>query len=752
MELRAVSAEQWDVLEQIVDEALDAAPEAREGIVRARCDADVVMRDAALAWLRACDEGARLLDTPLDAASFEAALHDTVARDSATHDGALDRGGAQVGPWRLLHEIGRGGMGVVYLAERTGGDVRQRIALKFMRHADALDAVGMRRFHDERRILAALAHPAIARLVDVGMDDGIPWLAMEYVAGAPIDAWCDVRALTVEARIELFCQVADAVQHAHARLVVHRDLKPANILVSDDGHPTLLDFGIAKLLDASGLQTGTHVAMRSDLLTRPGLQPMTPAYASPEQKRGESSSTVSDVYALGVLLHALLTGALPTDGIAASTVVRRGTSAAAAQRGTTPARLARRLRGDLDIIIARAIDAEPSRRYATVDAMATDLRRHLKGLPVHARRDSAAYRFRRLVARNPAASIAAALSAVLVVAFTLSTEVQSRRLRAQALVLREQAETLRRERDKATEVTRFLQGVLVSADPYRPGAAVPTLRDVLDRGAVDVERRLGDSPEIRAQLYNAMAPAYFGLGDWARAGDLAQKAVTLRRSVYPPNDAALAASLVYLAGVRLNQTRAAEAETYAREALALFRVLGNGSPGDTLRALSTLGAALQKQGRLAEAGDVHGTLLAAERLLRPLDPVRRAQFTRNLAHVLRDQKRYGEAKALYAEAYAHHIAAFGREHPESANSAVNLGNAYFLTGELESALLLLREGVMTKRRLLGIAHPDVAGDQLTYARALERAGRMSEARQYRAEADVALARVGAGQLRRTASP
>ena len=307
-------------------------------------------------------------------------------------------------------------------------------------------------------------------------------------------------------------------------------------------------------------------------------------------------------------------------------------------------------------------------------------------------------------------------------------------------MLREQAETLRSERDKADEVTQFLQSVLVSANPYRPGAAATTLREVLDRGALDVERRLRDRPEIRAQLYTAMAPAYFGLGEWTRAGDLAEKAVLLRRAVSGPDDPQLAASLVYLADVRLNQLRAVEAEHHALEALSIFRSLRGRSPGDTLRALSTLGATLHKQGKLAEAGEVHGALLAAERLHRPVDVVRLAQFTRNVAHVMRDQRRYAEATTLYAEAYAHHVAAFGRDHPESANSAVNLGNAYFLAGDLARALPLLREGVMTKRRRLGVTNPDVAGDQLTYARSLERAGRRVEAGRWRAEAEAVLAR------------
>lgn len=759
-------ATRWQRLEDLVDAALDAPPAKREAVVREACADDAVLADVALAWLRECadDASTGVLDRPLESFDVQAAWRDALMEHDGDYPNAAEdssesstlvleptyRPGVCVGPWRLIREIGRGGMGVVYLAERSDNGVVLRVALKVMRHADIMDAVGLRRFRDEQRILATLAHPAIARLVDVGIDGTTPWLAMEFINGTPIDAWCAAEALSVERRLELFCEVADAVQHAHARLVVHRDLKPANILVSTTGHPTLLDFGIAKLLDAGGMQSGIPGGAAADQLTRPGLQPMTPAYAAPEQKRGAASSTVSDVYALGVLLHELLTGALPQSGALAS---------ASVSPQPDQARRARRLRGDLDTIIARAIDENPSRRYPTAEALAADLRRHLRGLPVLARRDSVAYRLRKFAARHPVPLTAVALSLGLAGAFTVFTAMQSRQLREQAVVLREQTETLRLERDKAMQVTQFLKDVLSNADPYKAGSGVPTLHDVLDRGTADMEQRLHDRPEIRAQLYSAIAPAYFGLGDWTRAGDLAAEAVRLRRPAtarsgagaddLPSKDAdaseaaaqELAASLVYLASVRLNQGLTVEAERHAREALSIMRAASATSTNDSLSALSALGAALQKQGRLREAGDVLASVLRMEHTKTPANPIRLAQFERNLAHVLRDDGRYADATRLYAQAYAHHREALGPEHPESANSAFNLGYIHFLAGHLDQALPLLERGLFTKRRLLGIGNQDVAGDQLTYSRVLKRAGRSTEAKTLRAEADSVLHRI-----------
>jgi tetratricopeptide (TPR) repeat protein len=405
----------------------------------------------------------------------------------------------------------------------------------------------------------------------------------------------------------------------------------------------------------------------------------------------------------------------------------------AAARASTPARLARRLRGDLDVIVARATHADPARRYASADALAADVHRHLHARPVLARPDGLAYRVRKLVARHPAGSAVGVAGTLLVVGFAVVAAVQASRLRAQAVVL-----TM--ERDKGAEVTAFLAGILSSADPYQDGGRVPTLREVLDRGAARADVALRDRPAVRAHLLSAMAPAYFGLGDWERAGDLAAEAVVLRRRTSGVSEAELAASLVYLANVRLNQGRADEAIAQSREALAIRRRLPPSPDTDTLRVLSTLGAALQEAGRLPEAEGVLRTLLAAERGRRPVVPRDMAQVARNLAHVLRDQRRPREAVALYAEAYARHREAFGDGHPETANSAVNLGYAHVLAGDAARGEALLRAGVETKRRLLGLAHHDVRDDARALARVLEARGQVREADALRREVAAAAAR------------
>jgi serine/threonine-protein kinase len=358
------------------------------------------------------------------------------------------------------------------------------------------------------------------------------------------------------------------------------------------------------------------------------------------------------------------------------------------------------------------------------------VRRHLEARPVLARKDGVAYRLRKLVARHPAGSAAAALGAALVVGFGAVAAVQAGRLRAQAAVLTA-------ERDKAAEVTAFLTSILVSADPYQESGRVPTLREVLDRGAARADSTLRDRPLVRAHLLNAMAPAYFGMGDRARAGELADTAVALRRRALAPGHPLLASSLLYLANVRLNDGRAEEAVAQAREALAIRRRLPQTEDSDSSRALAVLGAALQRAGRRAEAERVLRALLAAERARAPVEPRYVAQAARNLAHVVRDGGRARDAIPLYAEAYALHRRVFGDEHPEPANSAVNLGKAHLLAGDAATAEPLLRRGVEVKRRLLGLGHLDTRTNARSLADALDALGRRGEAAALRREVDAA---------------
>jgi eukaryotic-like serine/threonine-protein kinase len=386
------------------------------------------------------------------------------------------RQGERVGPYRVLREIGRGGMSVVYLAERVDGLFEQQVALKFL---GVSHEVGVRRFQQERRILAGLTHPNIARLLDGGSDEwGRPYIVMEYIDGRPLDVFCDASGADIQRRLELVLVVAGAVEYAHRNLVIHRDLKPSNILVTDDGHVKLLDFGIAKLLVPP--ESGDVGAPA----TRTLLRALTPEYASPEQVRGERMTTSSDIYQLGGLLYELLSGARPVSLAGASIAeleraICRGEppppSRMVARERRTPPGLEdplthqRRLRGDLDTIVLKAIATEPEHRYATVGALREDLLRFRQGVPIHARTPTPLYRTAKFVRRNRAGVAAAMALAGVMAIYLVTVTVQSRRIVAEAA--------------KAEQVKEMLVSLFTAANPAVSQGRDPTASDLLDMGA-----------------------------------------------------------------------------------------------------------------------------------------------------------------------------------------------------------------------------------------------------------------------------
>lgn len=384
------SPERWARVDAIVDKALDLPLGERQAFLDKACGDDQALRQAAEEWLAACDDPALIPDTP---AAFFAAPLVNATEGTATGDFIEP---PQIGPYSIVRELGRGGMGTVYLAERRDGELERRVAIKLMRRGTGSDEHLRRRFRDERQILARLDHPNIAALIDGGVtDDGRLYFVMQYVEGLPIDRYCDEHKLSVDARLGLVVAVCAAVQHAHRHQIVHRDLKPGNILVTPDGQPKLLDFGIAKVLELDA-GAGEH--------TRTGERLLTPEYASPEQIRGELVTPASDVHALGVLLHRLLTGQRPFR--------RHANSAHELERAIldeSPTRPSdtvsspekrRRLRGDVDAIVLTALRKDPARRYADAGALATDIERHLSGIAIEARGRATAYRLRTFVNRH----------------------------------------------------------------------------------------------------------------------------------------------------------------------------------------------------------------------------------------------------------------------------------------------------------------------------------------------------------------
>ena len=517
-----VSPATWHTLSKLLDEALDLEPGERatwiEALETTQPELVPVLRK--LLEAHASSETSDLLQQ-LPALDTRAVSAEAVAGLGA---------GSRVGPYRLKNELGSGGMADVWLAERADGAFERDVALKIPRFS-RLRRDLPERFARERDILARLEHPHIARFYDAGVtDDSLPYLAIEYVNGQPITQWCDERTLDVAARLDLFAQVLDAVQFAHASLVIHRDLKPSNILVTADGQVRLLDFGIAKLLSDADTARETR-------LTQVAGRVLTPDYASPEQIKGENLTTATDTYSLGVVLYELITGQLPyrlklqsaaqlEEAIVAVDPARPSSaiSAEAAEaRATNERRLSRAVRGDLDTIVLKALAKEPARRYATIAELADDLRRYLAGRTVHARPASWSYRTRKFISRNRVAVTAAVAVAVALIAATAVSLSQAQRARAQADLARQNAV-------HAEEVKNFILSIFADADTARGGSRSTTAVDLLRQARERLEAAPVTDPSIRAELLNSVGYSLIGLGEYVEAIPVLEQAVQMSAS------------------------------------------------------------------------------------------------------------------------------------------------------------------------------------------------------------------------------
>jgi serine/threonine-protein kinase len=478
----------WSDLERLLDEALDRPAAARAAWLDALDSRFDGIKPQLLALLSRAAE--------VETSDFLATLP-SVELDAAAAVG----GGRIVGPYRLVRELGRGGMGSVWLAERVDGLIDRPVALK-LPHVIAHFSGLAERMARERAILAALNHPHIARLYDAGLaDDGQPYLALEYVEGKPLDVYC--KPLDLQARLRLFLQVANAVAHAHGKLIIHRDLKPANILVTAEGYVRLLDFGIAKLLDDDAVRDGAP--------TEFGPRALTPDYASPEQIRGEPLTVAADVYALGVLLYELLTDRLPYPR-KSRTELEHSILNLEPQRPSDAAPTWRRaLRGDLDTITLKALKKQPEERYPTANALADDVLRHLQGRPVLARPDGTAYRLMKFVGRHKVGVAAAAAALFAIV--------------AGAAISIWQARVAIAEKEHAQAVERFVVSIFQEADPYRQAGRSLTAAELLRHAQSDIRERFADRGELRVSLLGLVGTGLMNLDELPAAESSAQQAV-----------------------------------------------------------------------------------------------------------------------------------------------------------------------------------------------------------------------------------
>ena len=616
--------------------------------------------------------------------------------------------GTRLGPYDIVRLVGVGGMGTVYEAVRADDQYRQRVAIKLVQRGMDVDLT-ISRFLRERQILANLQHRNIAALYDGGITpDGRPYLVMEYVDGEPITTWCTARALGVRQRVTLFRQVCHAVEHAHQNLVIHRDIKPGNVLVTPDGTVKLLDFGIAKLLDA---ETGADAMP----LTRGGARAYTPEYASPEQIRGSALKTSSDVYSLGVVLFELLTGRRPhVVASRAPADIERAvldepiprpsavvTDQAARDRGErSAARLRRRLRGELDNIVLTAIHHEPARRYASVEALDDDLQRHLAGEPIRAHRDWAGYRLRKFAQRNAGAVAASTLVLLALVAGGIATAAQARRARAEQL--------------KEQQVNGFLRTLLSSVKPVTGGRDVP-VSDLLDAAARRLSVDRATPPGIRAELETVIGQSYLTLGRYADAERHDSAALALRRQLDGPTSMSAVMGLstlgqLYLQKGDLDRADSAFHRAYDAEHARSSR------PDSLLAALTeNLGSLAHYRGNITESERYHREALAMRRTLFGDQSDLVAFGLNDVAVTLGDQGKFADAEPMHRQA----VQILRRNHPEPTLDLAavlnGLATALDLEGKPLAADSAYRETLALRRQLLGPEHPDYAFTLMNYS-------------------------------------
>ncbi len=709
--------EQWLRIKEIVGAALEREPNERGVFLDQACAQDEYLRAEVESLLAAHGDAGGL-------------------SEHAWRIEPADAGGEfkTVGPYRLVRELGVGGMGQVWLAEQTE-PVHRRVALKLIK-AGIYDAAVVQRFQAERQSLALMDHPSIAKVFDAGATaTGQPYFVMEYVDGLPVTDYCDQKKLGIRERLKLVLQICEGVQHAHQKAIIHRDLKPSNILVVEvDGKPTprIIDFGLAK---------GTAPAVSGEtLFTQVGAFLGTPGYMSPEQADPEvrDIDTRTDVYSLGVVLYELLTGFLPfdttnwkkqrldevlkqlreTDPQRPSTKVstNRDTSTARAEaRSTEPRQLATSLRGDLDWITMKALEKDRSRRYGTPSDLAADVERYLGNRPVVARPASTGYRLRKYIRRNRVAVAVVSSALILLIAFAVAQALQLRRIT--------------RERDRADRITEFMTNMFKVSDPSEARGNSITVREILDKSSQEIDTGLARDPETKAQMLNVMGTVYQGLGLYSKAEVLLKQTVEIRGRLLGPENHDTLDSTARLAKTVQFEGRYAEAEKIERELLARYqRVLGP-DHRTTLAAESSLAWTLEDEGHPAEAEQLCRMAVDGQRRSLGPDDRETLESMRRLSWILGSEGHYAEAEKIGRETLDRRKRVIGPESPQALLSMSELGVIYVQEERNDEAEPLLRQTLEIQNRILGPEHQSTLATEDALSVVLQHEKRYPEAEQ-----------------------
>lgn len=701
-----MDGKRWEQVQALFQQAADQPTSQRLSFLMGASGGDEQLVADVQALL---DEDARasLLDRPLAQVAVRILEPDSEAAASSV----------EFGPYRVRELLGEGGMGVVYLAERD--DLGSRAAIKLLRDA-WMSPARRGRFAVEQRTLAQLSHPSIARLYDADtLADGTPWFAMEYVEGVPLTEYFRQHKCPLAERLRLFESVCEAVRYAHSRAIIHRDLKPSNILVQSDGSVKLLDFGIAKQLDR-------HDSPADQTLT--GLRLMTPAYAAPEQIRGEPPGTYTDVYALGVILYELLTGRLPFDlsnqspGEAEAIILN--------QEPEKPSLLAKRIRNvdeygsaplpkaswaDLDVLCLTAMHKNSERRYRSVDAFIRDINHYLGGEPLYARPDTISYRIGKFVRRNRRPVVSTALVLAGIVGLIVFYTVRLTAARNSAL-----AEAARTQR-----VLRFTLNLFNGGDKQAGPASNLRVMTLIDRG-IQEAKTLDRDPAVQAELYETLGEVYQKLGIFDRADSLLSLALERRRSIHGANQVQVAESLIKLGLLRADQAKFDESERLIREGLELTKTsVGPGHPAIGM-ATDALGEVLEQRGTYDEAVRV---LKEAVRLrsVPGADEADLADSQLELANTYFYAGRYRESQSLDEQLLITHRQLYGSRHPLVAEDLINLGAIQQELGRYKDAEAFDRKALDITQAFYGEDHYKTALNLTLIARALVKQQRYDDA-------------------------
>jgi eukaryotic-like serine/threonine-protein kinase len=729
-----MTPDKWKQVTELAEAALELAPGERQAFLGEACSGDLSLRGEVEALLSSYNKAEGFLD-----GLFEGATTLIAGAEGTPVEGAM------IGSYRVIRELGRGGMGTVYLAGRADDTYKKSVAIKLIKRGMDTEEV-LSRFRNERQILASLDHPNIARLLDGGTtEQGLPYFVMEYIEGQPIDRYCDEKRLTTAERLQLFRTVCAAVHYAHQNLVVHRDLKPSNILVTNKGAVKLLDFGIAKLLNAD-------LYARTDVATAQWVRPMTPAYASPEQACGRKITTASDTYSLGVILYELLTGHRPyriksytpqeierviceQEPEKPSTVVNRvetepgpdGATQVALSpekvsqtREGQPEKLRRKLAGDIDNIVLMAMRKESHRRYSSVEQFSEDIRRHLEGLPVRARKNSFNYRAGKFVHRHRVGVAVTALAAILIIGFSVLSLVQSARVAAES-------ERAKRERARAERVSTFLQDIFKVPDPSQSRGNTVTAREILDRGAEKIAQELKDQPEAQATLMDTIGTVYFNIGLYDRAAPLLEEALKTRRQILGDAHLDVARTMTNLVQVLGERGDTEAAESLTREALAIRRKHYGTEHAEIAESLNDLAYLSRAKGDVETAEEFYREALTMRRKLLGNEDLYTASSLSNLAVLLASKGDLVAAEPLYHEALQALRKSYGDDHPDVALTLNNLGTLLRAKGDYAASERAHRQALAIRIKLHGEEHLYVSLSLHNLAAVLKEKGEVAEA-------------------------